>query len=125
MTQLSICIPNYNRIECLNDCLNSILISSQNVENFNFEVCISDNYSDKNPKTLIDKYASKFKIKFFKNKENLGFALNGINSVKMASGKYVWMLGNDDLILPNTLSHLQKLFVSNPSVIIFLLIHIS
>ena len=32
MTQLSICIPNYNRIECLNDCLNSILISSQNVE---------------------------------------------------------------------------------------------
>ncbi len=116
MTQLSICIPNYNRIECLNDCLNSILISSQNVENFNFEVCISDNYSDKNPKTLIDKYASKFKIKFFRNKENLGFALNGINSVKMASGKYVWMIGNDDLILPNTLSHLQKLFVSNPSV---------
>ena len=34
----------------------------------------------------------------------------------MASGKYVWMIGNDDLILPNTLSHLQKLFVSNPSV---------
>ena len=44
---LSICIPSFNRLDCLNNCLNSILISSKNVDNFEFEVCISDNFSEK------------------------------------------------------------------------------
>ena len=47
MTILSICIPSFNRLDCLENCLESILISSQNVKNFEFEVCISDNFSDK------------------------------------------------------------------------------
>ena len=49
---LSICIPTYNRLENLDNCLNSILISSKNVKNFDFEVCISDNFSDQNPQEI-------------------------------------------------------------------------
>lgn len=116
MINLSICIPNYNRIECLDDCLNSILISSKNVNNFNFEICISDNFSDINPISVIQKYKNELNIKFSRNNENLGFALNAINSVKLASGKYVWMIGNDDLILPYTLSNLKKLFDENTKI---------
>jgi glycosyltransferase involved in cell wall biosynthesis len=41
---LSICIPNYKREECLNNCLNSIYIAKKNF-NLPFEVCISDNNS--------------------------------------------------------------------------------
>ena len=66
MINLSICIPNYNRIECLDDCLNSILISSKNVNNFNFEICISDNFSDINPISVIQKYKNELNIKFEK-----------------------------------------------------------
>jgi hypothetical protein len=47
---LSICIPTYNRLNCLDNCLNSILISSRNVKKFDFEVCIS--YQYKNFKTI-------------------------------------------------------------------------
>ena len=66
MTKLSICIPTYNRIECLNNCLNSILIAKKN-NNFDFEVCISDNCSKTNIKELVDKYSSSLDITFNEN----------------------------------------------------------
>ena len=119
MTILSICIPSFNRLDCLENCLESILISSQNVKNFEFEVCISDNFSDKDPIELIKKYKKNFKIIYNRNNKNLGFALNAIKSVKISNGKFVWMIGNDDLILPNTLKDLKKIFVENTEVEFF------
>ena len=53
--KLSICIPNYNKPECLNNCLNSILKASENIQ-FEFEICISDNCSDSNIKEVIKPY---------------------------------------------------------------------
>ena len=85
---LSICIPSYNRLECLENCLNSILISSKNVDNFDFEICISDNCSEKNPKYIVDKYKKELNIIFHRNNKNLGFALNAIQTLKLSKGKY-------------------------------------
>ena len=99
---LSICIPSYNRLDCLDNCLNSILIASKNVENFDFEVSISDNHSEKDPIEIINKYKNYFKINYNRNKKNLGFALNAIQTVEQSEGEYAWIIGNDDLILPNT-----------------------
>ena len=110
---LSICIPSYNRLDCLDNCLNSILISSKNVNDFEFEVCVSDNFSDKDPIEIINKYKTQFKIIYNRNKKNLGFALNAIESVKISTGKYAWLIGNDDLILPNTLIDLKNIFKKN------------
>jgi len=110
---LSICIPSYNRLDCLENCLNSILISSKNVKNFEFEVCVSDNCSDQDPIQIINKYNQEFKIIYNRNPENLGFALNAIKALKIATGKYAWLIGNDDLILPNTLNDLKNLFMRN------------
>ena len=111
--QLSICIPTFNRLDCLENCLNSIFISSKNVKDFEFEVCISDNNSDENPDEIIRKYKDKINIVFNKNDENLGFALNAIKTIKLSRGKYAWFIGNDDLILPNTLFELKKIFEEN------------
>jgi len=111
--QLSICIPTFNRLDCLENCLNSIFISSKNVKDFEFEVCISDNNSDENPHEIIKKYKDKINIVFNRNDENLGFALNAIKTIKLSRGKYAWFIGNDDLILPNTLFELKKIFEEN------------
>ena len=51
---LSICIPTYNKVNQLDNCLNSILISKKNVDNFNFEICISDNNSDENTEEIYE-----------------------------------------------------------------------
>jgi len=110
---LSICIPTYNRINQLDNCLNSILISKKNAPNFDFEICISDNNSQEDTESIIKKYNKNLKIKFNKNEKNLGFALNGIKTINMAEGEYSWMIGNDDLILPKTLFKLKNLLQDN------------
>ncbi len=110
---LSICIPTYNRVNQLDNCLNSILISKKNVDNFDFEICVSDNNSEGDTESIIKKYNKELKIKYNRNEKNLGFAINGIKSISMAEGEFSWMIGNDDLILPKTLSVLKNLLQDN------------
>ena len=117
----SICIPTFNREQHLNNCLNSILLASKNVKDFEFEVCVSDNNSNYDIEDIIQKYKSSINIKFNKNKKNLGFSLNAIKSVNMASGKFAWLIGNDDLILPHTLLKIKNLIFKNPEVEYFFL----
>ena len=112
----SICIPTYNRRESLDNCLNSILISNQYVSDFKYEICISDNCSSDDVSSVIKKYNDILDIKFNKNDTNLGFALNAIKSVSMAKGKFAWMIGNDDLLLPQTLLKIKNLIEENPEV---------
>ena len=114
--ELSICIPTFNRVKQLDNCLNSILISKNKVKNFNFEVCVSDNGSVEDVSKIIRKYEKNIKIKYNQNKNNVGFALNAIKAVSMGEGKFVWIIGNDDLLLPNTLQDLKKIFDENNDV---------
>ncbi len=113
---LSICIPTYNRVDSLNDCLNSIFIADKNQNGFEYEICISDNGSEENTDKIVDAYKSKLKIKYNKNKKNLGFALNALKTVSMSEGEYIWMIGNDDLLMPNSLNKLNKMFKENKDV---------
>ncbi len=110
---LSICIPTYNRVNQLDNCLNSILISKKKVDNFNFEICISDNCSEEDTESIIKKYNKELTIKYNRNEKNFGFAINGIKTVSMAKGEYSWMIGDDDLILPKTLLKLKNLLQNN------------
>ena len=103
---LSICIPVYNRNEHLNNCLNSIKISFENFS-LDFEVCISDNFSDKDPLDIIENYRKYFKIKYNRNSFNRGLGVNILKSVSLAEGKFVWIIGSDDLILPDTFKSLN------------------
>mgnify|MGYP006438761717 CR=1 FL=1 len=115
---LSICIPNFNRAKSLNNCLNSILISKKN-SNLDLEICISDNCSTENIDEIVKIYNKYLNIKFKKNSSNLGFGKNAINSVSIATGEFVWILGNDDLLLPNTLSKLENLIKRNKNIDFF------
>ena len=116
---LSICIPTFNRSKCLLNCLNSILISSKNFKN-KFEVCVSDNNSTQNIENIINRFKGKINIKFNKNSTNLGHGRNFLKVVSMATGKYVWTLGDDDLILPEAIETLFKIFDNNRDLIFFL-----
>ena len=107
--KLSICIPTYNRLIHLENCLEAIYISKKNCKNFKFEVCISDNGSKYNISKIIKKYSKKLDIKFHKFKKNFGIALNFLKVVEMAEGEFVWTLGNDDLLLPHSLNKISKL----------------
>ena len=105
---LSICIPNYNKPELLRNCLESIYQSKLN-SNMEFEVCISDNSSIQKIDQVVKDYERKLNVKFNSNKTNIGVGANILKSVSMASGKFIWIIGNDDIVLPQTISKLSKL----------------
>ena len=112
---LSICIPTYNRPKHLLNCLNSLTLQSYK----NFEVCISDNASASNIKKLIKPFKKKLNIKFNRNKKNLGFALNLLKVSSMANGKFIWFLGDDDLLVKDSLKYLIKKMKKNSDVDFF------
>ena len=105
---LSICIPTYNRPEDLRNCLNSIM-SQKNLSKKSFEVCISDNCSKANIFKYIKPFKKKLNIKYQRNKRNIGFAMNVLNVSLMAKGKFIWFLGDDDLVVNNSIEYLIKL----------------
>ena len=115
---LSICIPTYNRPENLKNCLDSIAKQVCT----DFEVCISDNASKANIGKIIQPFKKKFKIRFKRNKKNLGFAMNVLNVSLMARGKFIWFLGDDDLLTKNSLSFLTKLIKKNKKINFFWII---
>jgi GT2 family glycosyltransferase len=107
MTLYSIFIPTYNRPKRLINCLQSIIIPSK-VFAANFNVCISDNSNNSNKK-IIKKFNKSYKIKYLKNKKNIGFAKNLIQSTNLSNAEFIWLLGDDDLILPDSLKILTSL----------------
>ncbi len=118
MIKLSICIPTYNRAQHLSNCLQS-LISMRRPKGFQFEICISDNGSNDNTKEIVDKAKEDIDINYSNNKSNLGIARNFLKVVSMARGEFVWLIGDDDLLLPHTLDTLEVLFKRHKSVNFF------
>jgi glycosyltransferase involved in cell wall biosynthesis len=115
---LSICIPTYKRIHCLSNCLNSILIAKRKF-NFDFEVCISDNNTKEDVLNVVNFYKKKLKIKFSKNRKNLGVGKNILKVVTLAEGKYSWIIGNDDLLMPNFFKNFFKIIKNNINIDFF------
>lgn len=107
---LTIAIPTYNRAKYLETSLN-ILIEQINEIDQNVELIISDNCSNDNTEEVVKKFLSKgYDFRYIKNATNLGMDGNFVQCFKIAKGKYVWVLGDDDFLLPGSLKRIvQKL----------------
>lgn len=106
--KLSICIPTYNRAAHLANCLQSI-ISNKSRPRIDFQVCVSDNCSSDETEGVVRRAQGIMAIKYQKNSRNLGIPKNFLNVVEMADGEFVWLIGDDDLLLPCALEELDDL----------------
>jgi len=97
---LSICIPTYNRKASLRRLLSRIISYSKKVP-FKVEACISDNASTDGTFEYLKQVrrASKMDIWITRNKTNLGFDGNLLNAIGLARGRWIWLCGDDDIIL--------------------------
>ncbi len=93
---LSICIPTYNRCEKLNRLIKNIEQEINGIED-QVEVCISDNCSTDDTENIVNVWQKKLPIIYLRNSKNIGFDLNVINVTNMATGRYIWFSGNDDI----------------------------
>ncbi|MDU1904884.1 MAG: glycosyltransferase family 2 protein [Dysgonomonas sp.] len=106
---LSITIPTYNRAKFLDDSLSS-LYEQLSEGNLPVEVIISDNCSTDNTEEVVNKYIKKgFDINYIKNSSNLGMDGNFTQCFRLASGKYVWLLGDDDYLKEGSLSKIVEI----------------
>lgn len=105
---ISICIPTYNRAAHLANCLNSIILN-QSISKIHFQVCVSDNCSSDETEDIVHRAQANIPVKYQKNPCNLGIPKNFLNVVKMADGEFVWLIGDDDLLLPYALEKINDL----------------
>jgi glycosyltransferase involved in cell wall biosynthesis len=115
MPLISLCIPTYNREMHLGRCLNSI-IENKNINFVDVEICISDNNSTDGTSDLITKVCSLLKLNYNKNHRNIGMAANFLKVVDMATGDFIWILGDDDFLLPNALERVIQIIKLNQEV---------
>ena len=95
--KISICIPQYNRINYL---LRSLLIIEKQTYP-NIEIVISDDCSiDETVKEITDLATHyKYPIVFDRNEKNMGYDRNYRKCIEMSSGDYALVIGNDDSLV--------------------------
>ena len=93
---LSICIPTYNRAVYLLQTLEAFL---PQVLPHQIPIYISDNGSTDNTIEMLAQFKKdRYPLLFYKTTtSNLGIDRNIVNAVAMASSKYVWLFGDDDI----------------------------
>ena len=113
--RVSIGLPVLNGENYLREAIDSIL--SQTFQDF--EVIISDNAStDKTPEICHEYSKIDKRIKYYRNKRNIG-ASNNFNQVfKLSSGKYFKWMAHDDVIAPNYLRECVDTLDNDSSIIL-------
>ena len=125
--ELSIIIVSYNTKKITENCLKSIFRSLHNSK-INYEVIIVDNNSTDGSTDMIKKIQNskiknqncQLKFKIILNKKNLGFAVANNQATKIASGKYLFFLNSDILVLNNAIEKLLKFYKQKEKMIHFL-----
>ncbi|MEK7432437.1 MAG: glycosyltransferase family 2 protein [Cyanobacteriota bacterium] len=121
-TNLSICIPTYNRANFIETTLCSLIIQAKK---YNIPIYISDNSSTDNTLEILSRYKNEiYEYIFYRtNSHNIGFDKNLIEVTNMSSSNFCWLFGDDDIIEDNSIEIIlnkienneYKLFILNYS----------
>lgn len=118
MKILTIAIPTYNRSAILKKSLLRLMTEINGIED-KITVLISDNNSEDETKQVVSEFSSfGIELIYNRNNKNLGPDGNFIYCFKRAKTKYVWLLGDDDLIKLNGLKKIVQILDNyNPGLI--------
>jgi glycosyltransferase involved in cell wall biosynthesis len=116
LPKLSICIPAYNRARYLSPLLDSVL--SQNYQEIEIVISEDDSPEREQIAAVVGEYRQRGVdcIRYFSNKQTLGFDGNLRILFERATGDYCVMMGNDDLLCPGALHTIGTLLADHPEV---------
>ena len=109
--KFSILMPVYNGSKVISPTLRSIL--SQSFDNF--ELIIVDDCSKDDTGKIIRGFKDK-RIKFFKNKKNLGYPGNLEKCRKKAKGDVLYLMGQDDILGKEVLLNTYNVFAEDENI---------
>lgn len=109
--EVSIIIVNYNTLVLLRECIQSIVCQTHGITT---EIIVVDNASTENPRELL---AAEFpEVQFLLSTVNLGFGQANNLGASHASGKYLFFLNSDTLLLNNAVRILCDYMECHPTV---------
>lgn len=112
---ISICIPTYQRPQLLKEALESCF--AQQYEPI--EIIIGDDSKDDATEELVRELQTRcgYRLRYVRNNPSLGQAGNVNRLFEMVEGDRLVLLHDDDLLLPNALSDLDKCWKVEPGII--------
>lgn len=112
MARVSVCIPTYNYGHFIGAAIESVL--RQTLQDF--EIIISDNASTDDTEAIVSGYMLHDpRIRYERNRSNLGMVANWNRCLALATGDYVKFLCADDLLEAGCLAQLATLLDRFPS----------
>jgi abequosyltransferase len=116
---LTIAIPTYNRSRYLRELLSAL--HDQVVREPQVELIISDNASpDDTPAVVAEFQEQGLPVRYLRNPENIGADGNFLQCFEQARGKYFWLFGDDDVLLPGALRLLVERLASQTYDLVYL-----
>lgn len=115
---ISMCFPIYNRLETFKFTFDRTI---EQIKQFSdeIELIVSVN-PDENvlEETLryLDEKKKEIDILINVNEENIGIIGNTRKALELASGKYLWLIGDDDYILPGCLGRIIEAINQHPDI---------
>ncbi len=109
---LSVVIPTFNHGRFLAQAVNSVL--NQGIDAL--EVLVLDNASTDETPEVMSAFATQSRVRYMRNRCNVGPSHNVLNGIRVARGEYLALLMADDFFNPGHLGNLLAKMRSNPSV---------
>lgn len=110
---LSICIPSYNRPEEIYRLLQSIDIQ----ESDKVEIVICEDHAPKREavrdRVELFKGQSRYSVLYIENTANMGYDKNLRECIRNASGRWIMFMGDDDVIISDTMDKYMKFLEEN------------
>lgn len=105
--KFSIVMPTYNGVNLVGNVLDSVF--SQGFQDYEIIVSNDSPFDNAQMKEKLDSYNDP-RIRFFGNKENMGYPLNLRQAVSKANNEILFLLAQDDILLENALQKTHDAF---------------
>lgn len=112
---LSICVSTYNRANWIKYTLPVILKYTEPYRDI-IEVIVCDNASGDNTQEIVSDFIEIENFYYYKNEKNVGMLGNLKVSAHHCKGKYVWLIGDDDILVEGTIEKVLRAIITNPQI---------
>ncbi|MGA7521619.1 MAG: glycosyltransferase family 2 protein [Acidobacteriaceae bacterium] len=119
---LTIAVPTYNRSQCLHQLLERLL--PQTASQPGIEVIVSDNASADNTCEVVRHFIEDgARVRYIRNPANIGADANFLQCYNLAQGEYLWIVGDDDIILNGSVARILDILTEQRFDLIYIPSH--
>jgi len=121
---LSLCLPTYKRAPLLDQSLRAVLPQITPQMTGQVEVIILDNASPDDTPAVVARAQAQYPdapVRYVRRAENIGADANFTDALAQARGEFVYLLSDDDVLLPGAVAKLLELIAAHPELDAFAL----